>query len=78
MEDQNILEFDHLINALKSGCPPHGGIALGNTIIIIIIIIIDTYINIRIRSIINNINSKFKFKIRDSISKNKFRIGFNC
>ncbi|CAG8466626.1 22620_t:CDS:10 [Dentiscutata erythropus] len=26
---EDILKFDHLINALGYGCPPHGGIALG-------------------------------------------------
>lgn len=25
--------MSHLIDALKSGCPPHGGIALGNNIL---------------------------------------------
>ncbi|CAG8561382.1 759_t:CDS:10 [Acaulospora morrowiae] len=29
MSDQQKRKFDHLINALEYGCPPHGGIALG-------------------------------------------------
>lgn len=29
MEDARIAEFSHLLEALKAGCPPHAGIALG-------------------------------------------------
>lgn len=29
MDDQHIAEFSHLLEALRSGCPPHAGIALG-------------------------------------------------
>ena len=29
MEDQRIAEFSHLLEALRAGCPPHAGIALG-------------------------------------------------
>ena len=29
MSDQEISQFSHLLDALKYGCPPHGGIALG-------------------------------------------------
>lgn len=27
--DSQIADFSHLLDALESGCPPHGGIALG-------------------------------------------------
>lgn len=29
MDDEHIAEFSHLLEALRSGCPPHAGIALG-------------------------------------------------
>ena len=29
MDDKHIAEFSHLLEALRSGCPPHAGIALG-------------------------------------------------
>ena len=29
MEDERISEFSHLLEALRAGCPPHAGIALG-------------------------------------------------
>ena len=29
MDDEKIKEFDHLLEALQAGCPPHAGIALG-------------------------------------------------
>ena len=29
MDDEHIAEFSHLLQALRSGCPPHAGIALG-------------------------------------------------
>ena len=29
MDDERIAEFSHLLEALRSGCPPHAGIALG-------------------------------------------------
>lgn len=29
LPEQRIKEFDHLLEALASGCPPHAGIALG-------------------------------------------------
>ena len=29
MDEQRIAEFSHLLEALRSGCPPHAGIALG-------------------------------------------------
>ena len=29
MDDERVAEFSHLLEALKSGCPPHAGIALG-------------------------------------------------
>ena len=29
MDDEHIVEFSHLLEALRSGCPPHAGIALG-------------------------------------------------
>ena len=29
MKEKRIAEFDHLIKALRTGCPPHAGIALG-------------------------------------------------
>jgi len=30
-------EFSHLLKGLRSGCPPHGGIALGRTIMFLIL-----------------------------------------
>lgn len=29
MDDERVAEFSHLLKALRSGCPPHAGIALG-------------------------------------------------
>ena len=29
MDDNKVREFDHLLEALRAGCPPHAGIALG-------------------------------------------------
>ena len=29
MDDEHVAEFSHLLEALRSGCPPHAGIALG-------------------------------------------------
>lgn len=29
MDDEGIGRFKHLLNALRMGCPPHAGIALG-------------------------------------------------
>ena len=29
MDDEKVKEFDHLLEALRAGCPPHAGIALG-------------------------------------------------
>lgn len=29
MDDKHVAEFSHLLEALRSGCPPHAGIALG-------------------------------------------------
>jgi aspartyl-tRNA synthetase len=31
MPEQRLKQFDHLLRALGSGCPPHAGIALGHT-----------------------------------------------
>lgn len=29
MSDERVKDFDHLLNALRAGCPPHAGLALG-------------------------------------------------
>lgn len=34
LEEHEYRRFDHLIDALSGGCPPHGGIALGKRILL--------------------------------------------
>lgn len=53
MDDDRIAEFSHLLEALRSGCPPHAGIALGFD---------------RLVAMIHSSRSKKKTSLRDVIA----------
>lgn len=53
MDDEHIAEFSHLLEALRSGCPPHAGIALGFD---------------RLVALINTSRTKKKTTLRDVIA----------